>query len=93
MQGVRDQLSQGRVIWVRVSSDQAQAAELLKVRPEIAEVTTSDGEIKITLAGQDTDHSIVADVLVRGGAKLIELREDQIGLEEVFMRVTRGDTQ
>ena len=55
--------------------------------------STTDGEIKITLAGQDTDHSIVADVLVRGGAKLIELREDEIGLEEVFMRVTRGETQ
>jgi len=78
---------------VRVSSDQAQAIELLKARSEIAEVGTSDGEIKVTLAGQDSDHSIVADILVRGGAKLVELREDEIGLEEVFMRVTRGDTQ
>jgi hypothetical protein len=86
-------MSQGRVVWVRVSSDQAQAIELLKARSEIAEVSTSDGEIKITLANQDTDHSIIADVLVRGGAKLIELREDEIGLEEVFMRVTRGETQ
>ena len=30
VQGVRDQVSQGRVVWVRVSSDQAQAIELLK---------------------------------------------------------------
>ena len=59
----------------------------------VAEVSTADGEIKVTLAGQDTDHSVVADVLVHGGAKLIELREDEIGLEEVFMRVTRGETQ
>jgi len=34
-----------------------------------------------------------ADILVHGGAKLIELREDEVGLEEVFMRVTRGETQ
>ena len=80
-------------MWVRVSSDQAQAIELLKTRPEIAEVSALDGEIKIVLASHDTDHSIVADVLVRGGARLIELREDEIGLEEVFMRVTRGETQ
>ncbi len=93
VQGVRDQMSQGRVIWARVSSDQAKAIELLKARPEISEVTTADGEMKITLASQDTDHSIIADVLVRGGAKLVELREDEIGLEEVFMRVTRGETQ
>src|SRR5215475_12622188 len=93
VQGVRDQMSQGRVVWVRVSSDQNQALELLKSRSEVSEVTTVDGEIKITLANHEIDHSIVADVLVRGGSKLIELREDVIGLEEVFMRVTRGETQ
>ena len=93
VQGVRDQMAQGRVVWVRVSSDQAQAIELLKVQPEIAEVGAADGKIKVTLASHDTDHSIIADILVRGGARLIELREDEVGLEEVFMRVTRGETQ
>ena len=93
VQGVRDQVSQGQVVWVRVSSDSAKAIELLKARKEIAEVGTSDGEIKVTLAGPEIEHSIVADILVQGGAKLIELREDEIGLEEVFMRVTRGETQ
>src|SRR6187549_338373 len=89
VQGVRDQLSTGKVVWVRVSSDSIQAMELLKSRPEIAEVGMVDGELKVTLASQDTDHSLIAEVLVRGGARLIELREDEIGLEEVFMRVTR----
>jgi ABC-2 type transport system ATP-binding protein len=93
VQGVRDQVSQGQVVWVRVSSDSAKAIELLKARKEIAEVATSDGEIKVTLAGPEIEHSIVADILVQGGAKLIELREDEVGLEEVFMRVTRGETQ
>jgi len=93
VQGVRDQMSQGRVVWVRVASDAAKAMEMLKARPEVAEVTSMDGEIKVTLTAQDTDHSIVAEVLVHGGARLLELREDQIGLEEVFMRVTKGETQ
>ena len=93
VQGVRDQVSQGHVVWVRVSTEQTQAIDLLKARKEIAEVVAADGEIKVTLAGPDIEHSIVADILVRGGAKLLELREDEIGLEEVFMRVTRGETQ
>jgi ABC-2 type transport system ATP-binding protein len=93
VQGVRDQMTSGRVIWVRVSSDTAQAIDLLKSRPEISDASAVDGSIKITLASHDADHSIVADTLVRGGAKLIELNEDEIGLEEVFMRVTRGETQ
>src|SRR5436305_11654657 len=64
VQGVRDQMSQGCIIWVRVSSDQNQAAELLKGRPEITEVVTVDGEIKVTLASHYTYHSIIAVVLV-----------------------------
>ena len=93
VQGVRDQVSQARVMWVRVSSDQTQAMALLKVRKEIAEVAAVDSEIKVTLSGPEVEHSIVAEVLVQGGAKLVELREDEVGLEEVFMRVTRGETQ
>jgi ABC-2 type transport system ATP-binding protein len=91
--GVRDQMSSGRVVWVHVTSDREQAMALLKAHAEVAEVTAIDHELKITLASHDTDHSIIADTLVLGGAKLIELREDEIGLEEVFLRVTRGDTQ
>ena len=32
VQGVRDQMATGRVVWVRVTSDQDQAIELLKAR-------------------------------------------------------------
>jgi len=93
VQGVRDQMSSGRVVWVRVTSEPEPAVALLRALPEVTEVTPLDHKIKITLASHDTDHSIIAEALVRGGAKLIELREDEIGLEEVFLRVTRGDTQ
>src|SRR5271165_4625076 len=64
VQGVRDQMGQGRVVWVRVSSDTAKAIELLKTRPEIVEVAAEDSELRVTLSSPDTDHSIVADVLV-----------------------------
>jgi ABC-2 type transport system ATP-binding protein len=93
VQGVRDQMSSGLVVWVRVGSDTEQAATLLRTRPEVTEVMTIDHKLKITLASHDADHSVIADTLVRGGAKLLELREDEIGLEEVFLRVTRGETQ
>ena len=93
VQGVRDQMATGRVLWVRVSSDPAAAIELLKARPEVSAAEAKDGSVRVTLAGHETDQSIVAETLVRGGAKLIELREDELGLEEVFLRVTRGETQ
>jgi ABC-2 type transport system ATP-binding protein len=93
VQGMRDQMATGRVVWVRVKSDVAQAIDTLKARPEIATAEAQDGQIKVTLVDHDTDHSIVAEALVRAGVRLVELREDELGLEEVFLRVTRGETQ
>ena len=93
VQGMRDQMATGRVVWVRVSSDQGQAVEMLRGRPEVTEAVALDGQIKVTLVNHEADHSVVADTLVRGGAKLVGLREDELGLEEVFLRVTRGETQ
>src|SRR5436853_3055808 len=61
VQGVRDQMSSGRVLWVRVTSDPNEAVQLLKGRPEISEAAINDGQIKITMNNHDTDHSIVAD--------------------------------
>jgi ABC-2 type transport system ATP-binding protein len=93
VQGVRDQMATGRVVWVRVRSDQEKAIELLKARSEVTDAVASDGQIKVTLADHESDHSIVAEALVQGGARVLEVREDELGLEEVFLRVTRGETQ
>ena len=93
VKGVRDQLATGSMLWVRVAGEPTAAMELLRTRPEIAEVEEIDGRIKVTLVEHDADTSVVADVLVRGGVRLLELREDELGLEEVFLHVTRGETQ
>src|SRR6266487_3301052 len=81
VQGVRDQMSTGRVVWLKVSSDPAQALALLQARPEVSSAEARDGQVKVTLVSHEIDQSIVAETLVRGGAKLIELREDELGLE------------
>jgi ABC-2 type transport system ATP-binding protein len=93
VQGVRDQMATGRIVWVRVKSDPEKAIEILKAREEVTEAVTNDGQIKVTLVDHETDHSIVAEALVQGGARVLEVREDELGLEEVFLRVTRGETQ
>jgi ABC-2 type transport system ATP-binding protein len=59
VQGVRDQVSSGRVVWVRVGSDAQQAADLLKARPEITAVEPQDGKLKITLADHQDRKSVV----------------------------------
>src|SRR5881397_2200920 len=66
VQGVRDQMSTGRVVWVRVKSDPEQAIQLLKARPEISEVSAADGEIKVTLASFEIEPGCVAETVVHG---------------------------
>src|ERR1700712_2313465 len=92
--GVTAQLSETRVMWAKVPVEQhARAVELLKTRPEIREVEELQERIKVTMLNHETDPSIISETLVLGGVKLKGLREDEIGLEEVFMRVTKGETQ
>jgi ABC-2 type transport system ATP-binding protein len=93
VQGVRDQMATGRVFWVRILGDEQRAIELLKSRTEIQLVEPMDGRLKVTLNDHETDPGCVADSLVHGGIKLIGLEEEELGLEEVFLRVTRGETQ
>jgi ABC-2 type transport system ATP-binding protein len=92
VQGVRDQMSNGQVYWVLVSGDSSKALEILKSRKEVQEVVPSDGQLKVSFAN-DVDPGFLAEALVQGGVRIKGLWEDELGLEEVFLRVTRGETQ
>ncbi len=93
VQGVRDQMSAGLIYWVVVAGDSAPAIELLKARPEVSEAVAMDGQVKVTFVNHEVDPSFLPEALVRGGIKFTGLWEDELGLEEVFLRVTRGETQ
>jgi ABC-2 type transport system ATP-binding protein len=93
VQGVRDQMSAGHIYWVTVSGDPNPALAALKSRPEISDAVAADGQVKVTFSSFDVDPGILAEILVHNGVRLTGLWEDELGLEEVFLRVTRGETQ
>jgi ABC-2 type transport system ATP-binding protein len=93
VQGVRDQMSAGLVYWVTVKGDTAAAIQLLKTCPDVSEAVAADGQVKVTFKNHDVDPTIIPETLVRGNVKFTGLWEDELGLEEVFLRVTRGETQ
>jgi ABC-2 type transport system ATP-binding protein len=93
VQGVRDQLAAGLVYWITVKGESTRAIEVLSARPEVAEAVPVDGQIKVTFKGHEVDPSVLPEILVSCGIKFTGLWEDELGLEEVFLRVTRGETQ
>ena len=93
VQGVRQQMSTGLIYWVLPQGNPAATIVVLKAIPTVAEAVSVDGQVKVTFANPDVDPSILAVTLVREGVKFTGLWEDELGLEEVFLRVTRGETQ
>ncbi len=93
VQGVRDQMSAGLIYWVTVKGDTAPAIQLLKTCPDVSDAVAADGQVKVTFKNHDVDPTVLPETLVRGGIKFSGLWEDELGLEEVFLRVTRGETQ
>jgi ABC-2 type transport system ATP-binding protein len=93
VQGVKEQMGETAVYWVKVGGDSLAAAELLKARPEVAGAEPVDGRLKVTLLSHDVDPSGIPAALVGAGHRLLEFREDEVGLEKVFLHVTRGETQ
>src|SRR5688572_24469241 len=49
VQGVRDQLATGLVVWAKVLGDESRAIELLKARSEISAAEAVAGRIKVTM--------------------------------------------
>src|SRR5208283_2201158 len=71
VQGVREQMASGLTYWVSPEGDPAPAIAALKAIPTVADAVAVDGQVKVTFANPETDPSILADILVQGGAKLI----------------------
>lgn len=93
VQGVRDQMSAGLVYWLTVRGDATKTITVLKACPGIKDAAIVDNQIKITFATTTTDPTFVPELLVKNGIKFDGFWEDEVGLEEVFLRVTRGETQ
>jgi ABC-2 type transport system ATP-binding protein len=93
VQGVRGQMSPAVIYWVKVKGDSGPALGILNARPEVTEAVAVDGQIKLTFANPEVDPAFVPEALVQGGVRLTGYWEDELGLEEVFLRVTRGETQ
>jgi ABC-2 type transport system ATP-binding protein len=89
------QVRQTHVFHVSVGKDQNElAAKKLETYPEIGSVDLPNGGelVKITLKDDHTDGSFIPERLIRDGFKLRSFKEEEVNLEDVFMRITKGIT-
>lgn len=93
VQGARQQISDSAVFWVRIKGDHDGAAKALATHPDVVGTEFIEDRLKVTLSSHEADPSFIPELLVQGGFRLIEFHEEEVGLEKVFMHVTKGETQ
>jgi len=95
VQGVQSQFSKKQAYRVGVAENIEKAVELLRERTEISDVELQEdgSRIRVELVDPEADASIIASVIVNGGLKLTALESEEMNLEDVFLQVTRGETQ
>jgi ABC-2 type transport system ATP-binding protein len=87
-EGTVDELRGGRSLVVRAAPAEG-AIRVLEGLPEVAAVTTEDGELKVT-----ADPAAAAGInraLVGAGIAVSELRSERASLEEVFLGLTEDE--
>ena len=95
VQGVQEQFTQKPGYRLRVADNPQRARELLREHSEIdeAELEEESDRIRVVLADDQANGGVIAEIIVNGGLQLTGLEEDEMDLEDVFLQVTRGETQ
>jgi len=92
--GTQDELARktagSHIIEVAVADRLDEAVEALKSHPSVEEVIRDDDHLRVTLIADTPDISFIPEYLVRNGYRLTLLREEEVRLEDIFMKVTKG---
>jgi len=86
------QVSQGQLITVKVPSGETEAAlKVIEQHPQVLACHAQDhDEVEVHFDGAADDLPEFMQHLLSGGVKVISFRESVNSLEDIFMKVTRG---
>ena len=80
----------GGRIEVGVVENGKEAAEHLRAHPMILDVEAEDGQMHVVIGPDAADYTFIPEYLVKAGYRLTLLREEEVKLEDVFMKITKG---
>ena len=85
---ITHQVRENLELRLTVDSDPAQALAVVKAFPGVLKATADENELRVTFTGA---RALVADLtakLVTGGVRVVEIKEEEANLEQVFLSVT-----
>ncbi|PKM80755.1 MAG: ABC transporter ATP-binding protein [Firmicutes bacterium HGW-Firmicutes-14] len=91
---ITSQLSQDKLIQVKVQSGTGEASRVLREHPGVAAVNeTADGVLQVSFSGDTTAQQELLRTLVLAGIPVLSFAETGNNLENLFMRITKGVVQ
>jgi len=82
---------QGRTLRLKVLSDKSEVEAILRDQAGIGEVYEVNGGLEAEFQGDDEATADLLATLVARGVKVISFSEVSSGLEDVFLRLTKGE--
>jgi ABC-2 type transport system ATP-binding protein len=81
------------IICVEVVSRIDEAEALIRANPHVERVTREGQQLHVTLQSSQTHHHFLIELLLSNGFQLQSITPEQLKLEDVFLRVTKGLVQ
>jgi len=82
---------QGRTLRLRVLSDQKEAEAALRDQPGVGEVYKANGFLEVEFLGDDEATALLLATLVARDVQVVSFSEVSSDLEEIFLRLTKGE--
>jgi ABC-2 type transport system ATP-binding protein len=88
---VARRVKHGRTLRLKVISDQSQAETILRDQPGIGQIYEDQGHLEVEFLGEDEAVADLLATLVAHGVRVLTFSEVSRDLEEVFLRLTKGE--
>jgi ABC-2 type transport system ATP-binding protein len=91
LEEITRQVQQERTLRLKVLSSQKEAAEILRDQPGVGQIYEFDGHLEVEFMGEDEATASLLATLVARGVRVVSFTEVSSDLEEVFLRLTKGE--
>lgn len=91
MQEIRQRASQERLVRIRAIQPPAEIESALKYQEQVSGVRVLPHQIEVDFSGDDESLAALLDHLLEKGIKVVSFTEIDDDLEDLFMRLTKGE--
>ncbi len=92
LESILDEIRDKDVYYVHLEKDADEAVKALLESGRVKDAEIQKEYIKVTLPESAPDPSVISDLLIEKGFELLSLSPEEVDLEDVFVRLTRGIT-